>query len=245
MDVAEFDRFADEYLAMHQVNIAVSGDGPEYFARYKIADIKAERVRHGRAVDGVSILDFGAGVGTSTPHVRALFPDCALTSADVSAKSLELNRHRNGEGVRYLAYDGDRLDMEEGSVDIAFAACVFHHIPEAEHLKQLRELRRVLRPGGELYVFEHNPLNPLTRRAVDTCPFDANAVLIRAGVMAARLAQAGLCAGRPVYRYFFPAALRSLRPLERAMRSLPLGAQYFVRGEKPASVSGVAERRAG
>jgi hypothetical protein len=86
----------------------------------------------------------------------------------------------------------------------------------------------VLAPGGMLSVFEHNPLNPLTVYAVQACPFDDNAVLIRAGAMRARLRQAGFEVPSLRYRIFFPHALRGLRPLERRLTRLPLGAQYHV-----------------
>jgi len=35
MDRAEFDKFADEYYALHAANIAMTGESPEYFADYK------------------------------------------------------------------------------------------------------------------------------------------------------------------------------------------------------------------
>jgi hypothetical protein len=47
MDEAEFDKFADEYRSMHAANIRLSGEDPEYFAEYKIADIAAELGRAG------------------------------------------------------------------------------------------------------------------------------------------------------------------------------------------------------
>ena len=37
---AEFDRFADEYHDQHRANVAVTGEGPEYFAEYKIRKLK-------------------------------------------------------------------------------------------------------------------------------------------------------------------------------------------------------------
>ncbi|WP_429292339.1 hypothetical protein [Paraburkholderia sp. CI3] len=45
MDKAEFDSFADEYLSLHARNIAASGEGPEFFAEYKIRDIAEEMTR--------------------------------------------------------------------------------------------------------------------------------------------------------------------------------------------------------
>jgi hypothetical protein len=79
-----------------------------------------------------------------------------------------------------------------------------------------------------LFVFEHNPLNPLTRHAVNTCPFDENAHLIRAPVMRRRALDAGFDRAEVKYRIFFPHALRGLRPLESKLTWLPLGAQYYV-----------------
>jgi hypothetical protein len=67
VDVAEFDRFADEYLETHAKNIAVSGESPEYFARYKIEEIRRVWSRRGRP-NPRTILDFGAGIGNSVPH---------------------------------------------------------------------------------------------------------------------------------------------------------------------------------
>ena len=71
-----------------------------------------------------------------------------------------------------------------------------------EHVALLAEIRRVLKPQGLLFVFEHNPLNPLTRHAVDTCPFDENAVLIRAPKMRRRVLDAAFAEARINYRIF-------------------------------------------
>ena len=96
----------------------------------------------------------------------------------------------------------------------------------------MAEIRRVLKPSGLLFVFEHNPLNPLTRHAVDTCPFDENAVLIRAPKMRRRVLDAAFADATINYRIFFPHALRGLRGLEPRLTWLPLGAQYYVRASK-------------
>jgi len=226
MDEAEFDRFAEEYRAVHARNIRASGETPEFFAAYKIADM-ADRCR---ILDRAprTLLDFGGGTGSSLPHLRDRFPAAAITLADVSRRSLDIARGRDVAGVTCLHFDGMALPLPDASQDGALAACVFHHIPTSEHVPLLREIRRVLAPGAPLWVFEHNPLNPLTRHAVATCPFDANAVLIRAGRLQARLRAAGFERTRVAYRIFFPNILRGLRPLEPWLRHLPLGAQYSV-----------------
>lgn len=231
MDAAEFDKFADEYLEAHKANIAASGDDPEYFARYKIADIAADHAARGMDPDApLSIVDFGSGIGASVPHLKNFFPASDIAAVDVSERSLKINEERNGRLADYVYYDGGSLPQDDASVDVALASCVFHHIPHREHIQHMRELRRVLKPRGALYVFEHNPWNPLTRRAVDTCPFDENAELITGPRLQQSMATAGFDAACPVYRYFFPAPLKLLRPLEKALRWAPIGAQYYVRG---------------
>jgi hypothetical protein len=69
MDAAEFDRFADEYRQLHANNIRLSGESPEYFAEYKVADVSTLLAAGGFPAEP-AILDFGAGVGTSVAHFR-------------------------------------------------------------------------------------------------------------------------------------------------------------------------------
>jgi ubiquinone/menaquinone biosynthesis C-methylase UbiE len=131
-----------------------------------------------------------------------------------------------------LRIEGERIPAEDGSFDVGFSACVFHHIAHEEHVKWLRELRRVTRAGGMLAVFEHNPLNPLTVRAVNTCAFDENARLIRAREMVERFRESGWREVKARYHVFFPHALAGLRGLEKWMGAVPLGGQYSVVGVK-------------
>jgi len=228
---AEFDKFAREYRALHAGNIRASGEAPEFFAEYKVRDVSETLSLP--AGKRPAILDFGGGVGTSLPWFRKYFPGAALTCLDVSRASLAIAGERFPGQADFRWFDGRAIPLPDNGIDVAFAACVFHHIDHALHAGLLRELRRVLAPGGALYVFEHNPWNPLTRHAVDTCEFDADARLVTAGQMRRRFAEAGFADVLRRYRIFFPGPLRALRPLESRMTWLPLGAQYYVVGRKP------------
>lgn len=228
MDKAEFDKFADEYRSLHAANIAISGESPDYFAEYKIRDMATDYFAcRGRDSIAPAVLDFGAGIGTSVPFVRKYLPRAQLTCLDVSTKSLELGRGRFSDQARFMHFDGAQIPFPDASFDIAFAACVFHHIDHGEHIALLREFHRVLAPRGTAFIFEHNPYNPLTAHAVSTCPFDVNARLIPASAMRKRIKAAGFSRAQIRYRIFFPRALRALRPLERWMTWLPIGAQYY------------------
>ncbi len=227
MSEAEFDQHARHYRAVHQANIAITGETPEYFADYKMRDFARLVSEAGLPVDG-SYLDFGSGIGASVTPFRAHMPQARLICADVSKESLAESQARHGDAAQYLWLEDGRLPVPSHSIDGAFACCVFHHIEPEQHAQTLAELRRVLRPGGLLMIYEHNPLNPLTVRAVNTCPLDENAILIRAPLLQGRCADAGFGRLRHSYRVFFPASLKALRPAEDLLRWLPLGAQYFV-----------------
>lgn len=227
MDRAEFDQFAFEYERLHARNIAITGEAPDYFAEYKAKDVADAAHRRLPAGGTPALLDFGSGVGTSVPWFRKHLPEAALTCLDVSEKSLAIARQRYPAAARFIHFDGGRLPFPDGSFDLAFAACVFHHIDHSEHARLFDELRRVLKPAGQLFVFEHNPLNPLTVRAVNTCEFDRNAHLIPAPAMRRRLRKAGFGLVRIRYRIFFPRLLSGLRGLEPWLTGVPLGAQYY------------------
>jgi len=182
VDEVEFDKFADEYRAMHAANIRLSGEDPEYFAEYKIVDIAAELAR--AAIVPRRVLDFGAGVGYSVPFFARHLPAARLTCLDVSRKSLDVGVAQHGGAADFEHFDGREIPFEDGTFDAALASCVFHHIPHVEHVALLGEIRRVLRPGGSLLFAEHglasdpriarwqHRLNPLWRRFSGGCNMD-------------------------------------------------------------------------
>ena len=230
MDKAEFDKFVDKYRAIHQENIRASSEAPDFFAEYKVKDI-AEHTDG--IVDASTILDFGSGIGASVPHVQHYFPQGSLTCLDVSQRSIESAREVNGAGAGFVVFDGATIPFDDDSFDIAFAACIFHHINPNHHTRLLEELRRMLKSGGVMFVFEHNPFNPLIRYAVNTCPFGENAVLISGRHLKNIFTKAGFSDVRLKNRFLFPYLLLHLRKIEPLLTWPPLGAQYYVSGRKP------------
>lgn len=226
---AEFDLFADEYQTAHKKNVAITGEEPAFFAEYKVADLAQVLALHGYPAR--DILDFGSGIGNSIPWFRKYFPEGRLTCADVSARSIEIAKSRfSGPEQHVQVREGVPLPAK--SQDIVFTACVFHHIPHEEHLRWLRELRRLVRPGGRLAIYEHNPVNPLTVHAVRSCPLDVNAHLVSPAQLRSHAAQAGWRNAAVGYKMFFPHALAFLRPLESHLERCPLGAQYRLIAEQ-------------
>jgi len=234
MKETEFDKFADEYQRQLAKEIKASGEGPEFFAEYKIIDT-AQLLTNSSLNRPMEILDFGSGIGNSVPYFKRHFPTSNLTCVDVSRRSLEIGENRFPGQAKFESFDGETLPFDDNIFDIVFAACVFHHIDQSDHVHLIKEIHRVLMPGGRLIIFEHNPYNPLTRNTVNNCVFDENAVLIPARNLVQYFETAGFASIRKCYRIFFPHIVSALRVLEPYLGKVPLGAQYYVVGEKPKS----------
>lgn len=227
--IAEFDIIADDYYKQHKENLAITGEEPEYFSEYKVADLY-EYISE-KNVASEDIFDFGCGIGNSVEYLRQYFPQSNLFCGDVSMRSIEIAKSRFPGEETYIQI-GDSIPLPSESFDIVFTACVFHHILHEEHEKWLSELNRITRPGGILAVYEHNPFNPLTVRAVNNCPIDVNARLIRSGVMKQRVLNSSWIDAKIEYKLFFPSVLRFFRPFEKYLSKFFLGAQWRLIAKK-------------
>jgi SAM-dependent methyltransferase len=226
---ASFDRYRDTYEDEVEHAIAFSGADAAFFTELKAADLTALARRRFGPVGVARALDFGCGAGALDALLAPAMG--TITGVDVSQALLDVAAAANPD-LEYRHYDGERLPFEEGSFDLAFASCVFHHIEPADRPAAAAELARVVRPGGIVVLYEHNPMNPLTRLAVSRCAFDEGVVLLGAASVRSLLEEAGL---RPVesrFIAFFPWRGRLLRATERLLSRLPLGAQYVVAARK-------------
>jgi SAM-dependent methyltransferase len=222
----DFDDYTDDYNRLLKEKTQFFSSSEVYFAQYKV-DIVRQRVT--RPVKRV--LEFGCGIGRNIPFLQKAFPGAAIVGSDISQASLETARTDNPD-VEFLHDDGSARDM--GQFDVIFVAGVFHHIPPAQRDMVSATIRQRLAPGGTLFVFEHNPYNPVTRRIVSTCPYDADAVLLKPAELKRRLRGAGLAVDRQEYCLFIPPSLPALLPLERKLGWLPLGGQYWVQATRTA-----------
>jgi SAM-dependent methyltransferase len=226
--IGDFDHHAETYREDVGNAIAWSGKDVEYFARGK-ANLLLELSRR-RLGDPAKLraLDIGCGVGVTDRFVADRFGK--LHGVDIAADAVEKARELN-PGVHYEAYGGGVLPLEDDAVDVAFTICVVHHVPPPDWPAFAAEMKRVVRPGGLAVVFEHNPLNPLTRVSVSRCPFDEDVTLLRAGATARLLGEAGLNPVERRFFYFLPVRDVAESRIERSLRAIPLGAQYFVAAE--------------
>lgn len=225
----EFDDYSQSYDAAVNDAIGFSGLKVDFFTKVK-ADYLVDLVtREVGPPAGLKILDVGCGVGNYHPRLTQEFGK--VYGVDVSAASLKLaaERHPTAE---YRHYGGTELPFEDASLDVAFAICVYHHIPLEDRAPLTREIQRVVRPGGIFVIFEHNPANPLTMRVVNNCPFDADAILLRPTETTGLMQDAAFKSVEARHILTIPAAGKALRGVDQWFGRLPLGAQYYVLGHR-------------
>ncbi len=225
----EFEEYKQSYVAEVEQSIDFAGQGHDFFIRVKADELIASCTRQLGSLAGRSVLDVGCGVGLMSGYVGKHFGD--LRGIDIAPGVVDKAAERVPEG-KFELYDGRRIPFNDETFDVVFTVCVLHHVPPAQWGSLVAEMARVLKPGGLLYIFEHNPYNPLTRRAVSDCPFDADAKLLSRSRSAALIKGAGLDAAEARYVLFFPWDGSGFRNVESGLRWLPLGAQYFVSGRR-------------
>jgi ubiquinone/menaquinone biosynthesis C-methylase UbiE len=179
---------------------------------------------------GGSVLDVGCGTGALARRLTSLGFD--VTGADPSDGMLEVMRARAPE-VRAVRAPGSELPFEPDSFDVVLSVATFHHIAEPKAIRAtLAEMTRVVRPGGRIVVWDHNPRNPYWSPLMARVPQDtgeerlieANELvsgLIAAGAQVLSVEQLGAVPD------FTPrAALGAAAALERLFERMPVVSGY-------------------
>ena len=229
-DKEGFDRYRGTYRQEVEESIAFSGADLDYFTQAKVRVLLELASGLGEPSE-LAFLDIGCGPGETDRFLEGRIG--RLCGVDQSIGMVEEARRANPWAEYAHSPEGSPLPYANGSFDVCFAICVLHHVPVALRLEFVREMVRVCRPGGLVAVFEHNPRNPLTRRAVRGCEFDRDAVLLGRREAMGLLLAAGLPDVRARYIEFFPRESRLLSAIERRLGRLPLGAQYAVFAQRP------------
>jgi SAM-dependent methyltransferase len=228
--MSEFDVYQTDYKEKIDEAIGYTGKSQSFFTQVKAEYLSELFGRKFGRDSQIEVLDIGCGNGTIHPMLLERRPGIRLCGADVASSFIEEARADNPQ-VRYEIYDGARMPYADAQFDAAFTICVMHHLRPAQWPGFLDEMRRVVRPKGLISIIEHNPFNPLTRRLVQTCPFDQNAVLLRPSKLGALVRRAGFQHVATRFIQFTPFGGSLFKRFDRLMGWLPLGAQYIVSGE--------------
>ncbi|MCL5026905.1 MAG: methyltransferase domain-containing protein [Chloroflexi bacterium] len=101
---------------------------------------------------GDRVLDLGSGTGVAIPALQQWVKhDGRVVALDISGQMLEEARVLHGQvGTSYVQADGSALPFRDETFDALLCNATFPHLRDKD--AALREIGRVLRPGGRVYI---------------------------------------------------------------------------------------------
>ena len=120
-----------------------------------------------KQMDVSMYLDFGGADGSISKEVGELFwlAGERILCADLTSWENMHHEESRNAGVVFVPLESEKIPVASGVVDLCTALQVFHHLPNLE--ESLRELYRILSPGGYLFVREHDSLSVQHREQFD------------------------------------------------------------------------------
>lgn len=118
---------------------------------------RRDLIAQANITSGQRILDIGCGTGTLAVMLKRADADVEVVGLDPDPKALRRAKTKATRAALSLQLDqgfSDELPYAEDSFDRVFSSFMFHHLEEENREKTLREVSRVLKPGGSLHLLD-------------------------------------------------------------------------------------------
>jgi SAM-dependent methyltransferase len=164
-----------------RVQVTGSASPEEFLAQSERAagTVRDAVLSTGRSLESLhAILDFGCGCGRVTRRWAGLH-GIRVSGSDRDERAIEWCR-RN---LPFAEFETNGLPpplvFDDEAFDLVYALSVLTHLPEELQLLWLRELHRVLRPGGRLVVSTHGEHYASRLDAGERARFEAGELVVR------------------------------------------------------------------
>lgn len=101
----------------------------------------------------VKILDVGCGLGILAGEIAELYPNCEVVGVEYSNEQMAQAR-TDLDNLHIQQGDAHALPFEDGTFDVVYCRYLLEHVQSPAQV--LREMRRVLKEGGEIFTQENN-----------------------------------------------------------------------------------------
>lgn len=105
-------------------------------------------------LERLDIIELGCGNARMARTLLQRYPDCRVTGLEVDARQHAKNLATPQERLAFIAAGAEAIPLPDAQFDLALMLKSLHHVPLPLMAQALGETRRVLRPGGYLYVSE-------------------------------------------------------------------------------------------
>ena len=128
---------------------------------------KKRLIEKGAITDSAEVLDLGCGTGTLAIWIKLAIPKANVTGLDGDQQMLSRAQEkadRAGVEIRFDLGMSFILPYADASFDRVLSSLFFHHLTRSDKERTVREIVRVLRPGGQLHIADWGkPSNALMR----------------------------------------------------------------------------------
>lgn len=121
-----------------------------------LLDIETNIWHNAGLQDGMQVIDLGCGTGAACLAIASKFPNAHIWGIDCSHHLLntarQLQQERELNNLEFIQGDAYALNLPNASIDFVYGRLLFQHL--AEPIKALKEISRVLKPGGKVCLVD-------------------------------------------------------------------------------------------
>jgi demethylmenaquinone methyltransferase/2-methoxy-6-polyprenyl-1,4-benzoquinol methylase/phosphoethanolamine N-methyltransferase len=103
------------------------------------------------------VLDIGAGSGTLVTKLKKQYPNLTVSAVDPDENILQIAKRKAAKeqsDIDFQVAFAEKLPFEDKSFDVIYSTLTFHHMPLEIKKLALKEIKRVLKPGGTFFLID-------------------------------------------------------------------------------------------